>query len=401
MNLQSATLESATPPTNKLEDLAHDLSANISGEVRFDAGSRALYATDGSNYRQPPIGVVLPRSVDDIVETVRVARAYGVPILGRGCGTSLAGQCCNTALVIDTSKYMNRVLEIDSERRTARVEPGTILDDLRAAAEPYGLTYGPDPATHNHCTLGGMIGNNSCGVRSVLAEFYGPGPRTADNVEELDVLTYDGLRLRVGATSEDELESMIRGGGRRGDIYRGLRELRDRYAGEIRDRFPAIPRRVSGYNLPQLLPDRQFNVARALVGTESTCAITLEATVKLVSNPRGRALLVLGYPSVYEAGDHVPEIREFKPVGLEGIDDLLIRFMRKKHLHPRDAALLPEGGGWLLVEFGGADREEARDRAREAMEKLRKKSNAPEMCLYDEPLGRVRGAVAKSRGLSA
>ncbi|HEY7318488.1 MAG TPA: FAD-binding and (Fe-S)-binding domain-containing protein, partial [Candidatus Binatia bacterium] len=387
--------------SGEIKDLAHDLRIKLFGEVRFDAESRALYATDGSNYRQPPIGVIVPRSVDDIIETVKLARAYGVPILGRGCGTSLAGQCCNAALVIDTSKYLNRVLEIDERRKVARVEPGTILDDLREAAKPYGLIYGPDPATHNHCTLGGMIGNNSCGIHSVMAEFYGPGPRTADNVEELEVLTYDGLRLRVSSTSDTELDSIICAGGRRGDIYRGLKALRESYARQIYDRFPAIPRRVSGYNLPQLLPDRGFNVARALVGTESTCAITLQATVKLFPNPKARALLILGYPSVYEAGDHVPEIREFKPVGLEGLDDLLIDFMKKKHLHPKDAALLPEGNGWLLVEFGGENVREAGDRAREAMERLKKKNNAPQMKLYDEPKKMSKIWEVRESGLGA
>ena len=386
---------------SKATDLVHDLTAKVAGEVRFDSGSRALYATDGSNYRQPPIGIVVPRSIEDIVETVKLARAYHVPILGRGCGTSLAGQCCNTALVIDTSRYMNRVLEIDPQRKLARVEPGTILDDLRVAAQEHGLTFGPDPATHNHCTLGGMIGNNSCGIHSVMAEFFGPGPRTADNVDELEVLTYDGLRLRVGATSDEELQGIIGAGGRCGEMYRRLRDLRDRYGGEIRDRFPAIPQRVSGYNLPQLLPERQFNLAKALVGTESTCAITLEATVKLIPNSKARALLVLGYPSVYEAGDHVPEIREFKPVGLEGIDELLIEFMTKKHLHPRDVALLPQGSGWLLVEFGGEDQKEAGDRAREAMERLKKNPNAPQMALYNEPEKMAKIWEIRESGLGA
>ena len=382
-------------------DFAHDLTRKIAGEVRFDAGSRALYATDGSNYRQAPIGVVIPRSVDDIVEAVRVARGYGVPILGRGCGTSLAGQCCNTALIIDTSKYLNRVLKIDPHRRIARVEPGTILDDLRKAARPYGLTFGPDPATHDHCTLGGMIGNNSCGVHSVMAEFYGPGPRTADNVEELEVLTYDGTRLSVGPTSPSELDSIATGGGRRGQIYGQLKALRECYAEEIRDRFPNIPRRVSGYNLPQLLPEREFNVARALVGTESTCAITLEATVELIPNPKAKALLILGYPSVYEAGDHVPEIRELRPIGLEGLDDLLIEYMKKKRLHPGDAALLPEGKGWLLVEFGGENPDEASDHAREAMESLKKRKNPPQMALYNKPEEMSKVWEVRESGLGA
>ena len=194
-----------------------------------------------------------------------------------------------------------------------------------------------------------MIGNNSCGVHSVMAAFAGTGARTSDNVESLEILTYDGLHLRVGPTSEDELEEIIRGGGRRGKIYRRLRDLRDRYADLIRQRYPKIPRRVSGYNLDELLPENGFNVARALCGTESTCVTVLEATLKLVPSPPVRALVVLGYPDIYTAGDHIPEILEHKPVGLEGIDDLLIDGMKKKHLHPEDFELLPEGKGWLRL----------------------------------------------------
>lgn len=180
------------------EALADDLRAVIRGEVRFGAGDRALWATDAANYRQVPIGVVLPRDADDVVRTVEIARRHRAPILPRGGGTSLAGQCCNVAVVMDFSKYAHRVLEVDPARRRARVEPGTILDELRGATEPHGLTFGPDPATHARCTLGGMIGNNSCGTHSVMAELYGPGARTDENVEELEVLTYDGSRMQIG-----------------------------------------------------------------------------------------------------------------------------------------------------------------------------------------------------------
>src|SRR6184192_4548723 len=192
------------------EALASELTRRIRGEVRFDNGSRALYATDASNYRQVPIGVVIPRDADDLIQTMAIAREFGAPILARGGGTSLAGQCCNVAVVLDTSKYMNRMIGLDPEKRTARVEPGVILDSLRDAAKEHGLTFAPDPSTHNHCTLGGMIGNNSCGVHSVM------GGKTADNVEELEVLTYDGLRMRVGPTSEQDLERIVNDGGRRG-----------------------------------------------------------------------------------------------------------------------------------------------------------------------------------------
>src|SRR5881275_950392 len=176
--------------------LEAELRRLVSGEVRFDAGSKALYATDGSNYRQVPIGVVIPKSKQDVIETIAACRKFGAPILSRGGGTSLAGQCCNVAVVIDWSKYLNKLIEIDPERRLARCQPGIISDDVRHAAKRWHLTFGPDPSTHDHNTIGGMLGNNSCGVHSVMAG------RTADNVRELEILTYDGLRMRVGSTSD-------------------------------------------------------------------------------------------------------------------------------------------------------------------------------------------------------
>src|SRR5262245_17216233 len=223
--------------------LARALTAAVDGEVRFDDGSRGLYATDSSNYRQVPIGVVVPRSIDAVIAAVQVCNEQEVPILSRGGGTSLAGQCCNTAVVLDFSKYLNRILEIDAEAQRARVEPGVVLDDLRARAEQHHLTFAPDPATHSRCTLGGMIGNNSCGVHSVM------GGKTDDNVIALDVLTADGLRLQVGATDDDALETCIEAGGRTAEIYLRLKALRDRYDSLIRTRYPHIPRRVSCYNL--------------------------------------------------------------------------------------------------------------------------------------------------------
>ena len=362
-----------------LRALARDLDDLIDGEVRFDDGSRALYSTDASNYRQIPLGVVLPRSVDDVIKTMAMCRDYEVPVLARGGGTSLAGQCCNVAVVMDMSKYFNRVLEVDAERKRARVQPGTVLDDLRDAAEEHDLTFGPDPATHNHCTLGGMLGNNSCGVHSVMAG------KTVDNVEELDVLLYDGTRLRVGPTSEEELERIIATGGRVTDVYARLIRLRDRNIDTIRNRFPDIPRRVSGYNLDDLLPEKGFNVARALVGTEGTCVTILEATLRLVPSPQVRSLVVLGYPDVYAAADHVPRIMESGPIGLEGIDDQLIDYMKKKGLHVEDLDLLPDGGGWLLVEFGGESKEEADEYAQKMIDSISNGSDSPAARLYDDP----------------
>lgn len=360
--------------------LAAELRREVRGEVRFDAGTRSIYAHDSSNYRQTPIGVVIPRDASDVVAAIEVCRRYGAPVLPRGCGTSLSGETVNVAVVIDTSQYMREILEVNPDERYARVQPGVVRDQLSLMTEErYNLTFAPDTSTHAYATFGGMIGNNSCGVHSVMAG------RTADNVHELDIVLYDGTRMRVGETSEEELERIIRAGGRRGEIYRRLRELRDRYAGLIRERYPDIPRRVSGYNLDELLPEKGFNVARALVGTEGTCATVLEAKVRLVHSPPARSLLVLGYPSVYEAADHVSEILEHGPVGLEGIDDTLIEDMKMQGMHLEDMELLPEGGGWLLVEFGGENQEESRQKARELMEALEGADGAPSMELFDTP----------------
>jgi len=367
-----------TGQASDIAALAADLEKSLRGETRFDAGHRALYATDASNYRQVPIGVVFPRDAEDVEAAVAACRRHGAPLLGRGGGTSLAGQGCNTAVILDFSRHMTGIVAIDPERRTARVRPGTILDDLRAAAAPHGLTFGPDPATHAWCTLGGMIGNNSCGTHSLTTG------RTADNVEELEILTYDGLRLRVGATSDEELARIIRSGGRRGEIYGRLRALRDRTADLVRTRFPPIPRRVSGFNLDELLPERGFHVARALAGTEGTCATILEATVRLVPRPAARALLVLGYPDIFQAADHVLEVLEAGPIGLEGMDRFLVEndFTRQSY---RDVlARLPAGNAWLLAEFGGEEK------ARDLRERLARAPGGPDLLFVNEPREQAR-----------
>src|ERR1700693_1448204 len=290
--------------------LAEALRAEIRGgvrdevrdNVRFDRGTRALYATDGSNYRQVPIGVVLPRDSDDVLATVALCREFGAPLLCRGGGTSLAGQCCNVAVILDFSKYMARILEIDPSRRIARVQPGVVLDTLRAAAEKHHLTFAPDPASHDRCTLGGMIGNNSCGVHSVMAG------KNDDNIEALAVLTYDGVRMNVSATSSADLERISAAGGRRAEIYTKLQNIAAAYGHRVPQRFPNIQRRVSGSNLTFLLPENRFHVARALVGSEGTCVTILEATCRLVESPPERVLLVIAYPDIYQCADHVPEI---------------------------------------------------------------------------------------------
>jgi FAD/FMN-containing dehydrogenase/Fe-S oxidoreductase len=333
------------------------LKASLRGDVRFDMGSRALYAADSSNYRQLPIGVIMPRDAADVQAALAACRATGAAVLPRGAGTSLAGQCANVAVVFDYSRYMHGLTSIDPEAKLAVVEPGIVLDTLRAAAELHHLTYAPDPATHNRCTLGGMIGNNSCGVHGLL------GGKVVDNVEAMDLVLYDGTRMRVGRTSQEKLDALMSAGGRVGEIYTGLAQLRVRYGALIRERFPKIPRRVSGYNLDELLPENGFNVARALVGSEGTCATLVSATLNLAASPPFRVLTALGFADAFLTADAVPKALEHGPIGLEGFDGMLVDFMRRKGLAKGDLPMLPEGQGFLLVEMGAWTAEEAQAKA--------------------------------------
>ena len=330
--------------------------------------------------------------MDELVEIHRVCREHGAPIVLRGGGTSLAGQGCNTAVLIDCSKYLRDVLELDPERRFARVQPGCILDDLRAAAGEHGLTFGPDPSTHAYCTLGGMLGNNSCGRHSIQAEFHGPGPRVADNVVGLEVLTYRGERLRIG-----------RGGAGVPDAIAGrLRALADANADQIRARFPQIPRRVSGYNLDELLPENGFEVARSLVGTESTCVTILEATLELIPKPPCVSLLAVGYPDKFRTGDHVLLARERRPISIEGMDRRLIDDMTLLGIHRYERSQLPDAEGWLLVEFGGETKEESDAKAHALMRELERDGRPPSaLKLYDEPAAEQHIWQVREAGLGA
>ncbi len=365
-----------------VDALENDLRAATEAEVRFSAGDRALYATDASNYRQVPIGVVVPRSVDDIVGAMAVCHRHGAPVLARGAGTSIAGQCCNVAVVIDHSKHLNRILDIDAAAGRARVQPGLVLDDLKQAANKYAWTFGPDPGTHRWCTLGGMLGNNSCGVHSVLSEFYGPGPTTAHHVETIDAITYRGVRMHLGATSDDEYHRIVSDGGLQADIYQRLKTFQERYADAIRREFAEIPRRISGYNLPALLPENGFHVGRAIVGSESTLVCVLEASLQLVKHFSHSVLVVLGYRDIFDAADAVPAILEHHPMGLEGVDEMLIRSGRHSGVQAENLRLLPAGRGWLYVEFGGDAIEDACARAELLVSRLRESSHRPEINIY-------------------
>jgi len=336
----------------------------VEGEVRFDVGTRAAYATDASNYRQVPVGVVIPRHEGDVIAAMSVARETSMPILTRGGGTSLAGQACNAAIVLDFSKYMNRVIEIDAETRVAQVEPGVVQSHLNSALAPHGLFFAPDPSTKDRCTIGGMIGNNSCGAHSAA---YG---KTVDNVEALEVLLYDGTHLSLtGSIADAELDAAIVRGGRETELYSRLRELRDRTADSVRAHFPKLPRRVSGYNLDELMPERGFNVARAIVGSEGTLATILRAAVRAVPKPKEVALAVLGFDDVFVAADQMPWLLEHRAEALEGFDQNLPEFARIKKMP--GVRFLPAGRAFLLVELGGTSADEARERAEHVIAQAR------------------------------
>jgi FAD/FMN-containing dehydrogenase/Fe-S oxidoreductase len=345
------------------EGLAAALEAAVDGEVRFDAGSLATYSCDSSNYRQVPLGVVVPRTVDAAAVAVAVCSRADVPVLSRGGGTSLAGQTTNAAVVIDWTKYCHHVVSVDAAERTCVVEPGIALDDLNRALESDGLMFGPRPSTHQSCTIGGMVGNNSCGAS---AQAYG---KTVDNVRRLEVLTYDGVRMWVGPT--DDPEEIAAGNDRRAEIYRDLLALRDRHLGELRTGYPKIPRRVSGYNLDALLPENGFDVARALVGSEGTLVTVLRAELELVKVPKYQTMVVLGYPSLEAAGHAVRRVLPHNPWQLEGLDEVLVDLEHDEHTVDTAIERLPDGRGWLTVQFAGDTFEEADRAARGLMDDLR------------------------------
>ena len=325
------------PDAGPLRDLLPRLRTAISGEVDADRATRALYASDASNYRVLPGAVVAPSTVDDLATTVALAAEAGVPITMRGSGTSVAGNAIGPGLVIDVARHLAGVLALDPAARTATVLPGTILDDLNAVAATHGLRVGPDPSTHARCTVGGMVGNNACGAHSVR---WGT---TAGNVLGLEVITADGQRRSTTALG-DALDTRIRAFvGRHTDLLRA--EL-----------WP-WPRRVSGYGLDWLLPEQGLDVARALTGSEGTCVVVSEVTLRLVAPPAIKGLLVLGFADDVEAAQAVPDILGADPLTVESLTaDLLAGW--------RDPGLLPPGGAWLLVEAGGADAGSMREHAR-------------------------------------
>jgi len=334
-----------TPAAAATREVVAALRDVVRGEVTTSTRVRAEYSTDASNYRVVPQVVVLPRDVDDLLAVHEVARATGTPLTLRGAGTSVAGNAIGPGIVVDTSRYLNAIGEIDPEARTAVVQPGVVMSALQKAAAPHGLRFGPDPSTQNRATFGGMIGNNACGPRAVA---YG---RTADNVVSLDVV--DGTGRRFTAT---------RGQGAL-DAVPGLADLVTARMSLLRTELGRFSRQVSGYSLEHLLPERGTDLARMLVGTEGTLVTVLSATVQLVPVPDAAVLVVLGYPDMPAAADAVPALLAHAPLAVEGLDARLVDVVRRHHGDAR-VPPLPDGAGWLLVEMGGENREEAVARAR-------------------------------------
>ncbi|MEV8453817.1 FAD-binding and (Fe-S)-binding domain-containing protein [Streptomyces sp. NPDC052095] len=346
-----AAVQNPTEP----DELAQALRIAIRGEVEFGPTARALNTMDASNHRRVPLGVVRPCDADDVAAALAVCRAHGVPVVPRGGGTSIAGQATGTGVVVDLTRHLDRLVALDPVARTAVVQPGLVLDELRAAAAPYGLTFGPDPSTHSRCTLGGMIGNNSCGAHSVA---WGT---TADQVRELTVARYGGgdvLRLARGAVPAplDALTALVR---------ENLALLRTGY--------PDLPRRISGYALDALLPERGTDPARAFCGSEGTLGVVTEATVRLVEAPAARALAVLGYPDESAAAEAAPGLLPHHPLTVEGMAADLVR----------EPAGLPRGAAWLFVETGGATPAEARARA----ERVVRAADALDAAVVTDPAG--------------
>jgi FAD/FMN-containing dehydrogenase/Fe-S oxidoreductase len=349
--------------TGALASLVGRLATTAPGlRVETGAGALGQYAYDASNYRVPPRAVAFPRSAEDVVAVLRACRETGVPVTARGGGTSMAGNAVGPGVVLDFSRYMNRILDIDELAGTARVEAGVVLDALQSATAPHGLAFGPDPSSHSRCTLGGMIGNDACGNRSVR---HG---RTSSHIEALEIVTADGVRAVADGTGLHPADAAD--AERVARLEADVRALIGDNLAPIRTELGRIPRQVSGYQLHHLLPENGFDMARALVGTEGSCAVVTAATVRLVATARASALLALGYDDVVDAAEDVTEILRWDPTAVEGMDEAIVDTMRARR-GPDSVTGLPEGRAWLYVELDGDDESDVNRRAAELLDVLK------------------------------
>ena len=361
-------------PSRLLDRLRRETTA----ELRFDPPARWLYATDASLYQVEPVGVVLPRTVDDLAASVRIAAEEGVPIVPRGAATSLSGQTIGEGLILDLSKHLNRVGIVDRDRMTVKVEPGVVLDRLNAHLRPLGLMFGPDVSTSDRATLGGMIGNNSAGARSLK---YG---KVVDHVRSLDVVLDDGSRATFGPVPADELDAMCSRKDRVGQIHSSVRDTVRRHRDAIREHFPKILRRVSGYNLDEFVPGLPvrapgwvddpwaFNLARLIVGSEGTLAVIAGAEVKVVPIPPAQGLVILSFATIPAALDRLAEIIETGPAAVEMVDRMMLDLAASNPDYARSLSFA-EGrpAAVLAAQFYAGSPEELAGRAEDLARRFR------------------------------
>ncbi len=381
---------------NALQLIADDLRDALSGEpdLLFDRPSRLLYATDASLYEMEPVAVVFPRTPADAAAAVAVARSHGVPVLPRGGGTSLAGQGVNHAVVLDFTRHMNRVLAIDPERRRARVQPGLVLSELNKAAREYGLHYPIDPSTANRATIGGGIGNNSCGTHSGL---YG---KTVDVVDSMDVILSDGAEFAFRRREGRDLAALIDAGGREGRLYRDLRALADRERAQIAERFPDIPRRVSGYNLDTLLNPDGVNLSQLVVGSEGTLAVVTEATVQLAPLPARRGILAAHFRTLVEAAEATVAANLHRPAAIELVDEIIIERCRSSVGYaPLAEFVVGDPGAILLIECFAHTDAELRDQLQTIAAELEARGMGYASVIETDPGAQARMWQMRQAGL--
>ncbi len=343
----------AESPPAELADLIHELQKRIAGEVRFDAMSRVLYSTDASIYEIEPLGVVIPRTPEDAIAAVEICARHGVPILPRGAGTALAGQAVGRAVQLDMSKYLNTVLEVNPEERWARIQPGVVLDELNDQLRPSGLWFAPDLSPSNRATLGGMMGNDSSGARSLI---YG---RTMGHVLEMRVILADAQVVTAGTLSDDELAAKLSLPGLEGELYRQVQRLTSIHRTEILQRYPKIMRRVGGYALDEFVNGKPFSLVRLLVSSEGTLATTLEAKINLEPRPKMTALMVVHYRTILEALESTMEILTTGPSAVELMDKYVMDLTRASLEYARQMSFVQgRPGALLLVEYQGTSQEE-------------------------------------------